>query len=113
MKEAFNHDRRGGGSRPTVPPFHSVEIQIPTLFALYHFRLWNISSKGMCLLVRDDSKVLSHIAVGDVMEMRYFSSEDREPPEKLNTRVRHITKENQGRYRGHHLVGLEIMECDK
>ena len=96
--------------RTELEEYHSVEFKIPDLGSLYQFKVWNISSKGMCLLVREDSDVVKHIEVGNVMDMKCYRTDFSLPPENLKIRIKHITKEDLGRFKGHYLVGLLILE---
>jgi len=101
--------RRSEQRRP-VDRFHSVELNIGTLQMIYQFKIWNISLKGMCILIRHDSVVLDHLRVGDILQMKYHPMESGRPGELLRTQIQHITKEEQGRFKGHFLVGLSILE---
>ena len=99
-------------SEPRTEPekYHSVEFQIADLDLLYQFKLWNMSSKGMCLLVRDDSDVLKYLEVGNVLDMKFYTTDFTLPPENLKIQIKHITKDDQGRFKGHYLVGLLVLE---
>ena len=66
----------------------------------------------MCVLVREGSDVLKHIKEGDVVNMRYYKPDSPNPTENLKTEIKHITKDENGRFRGHYLVGLSILESD-
>ena len=99
--------------RTELEEYHSVEFEIPDLNALYQFKVWNISSKGMCLLVREDSDVLKYIEVGNAMDMKCYKTDSSLPPENLNIEIKHITKQDTGRFKGHYLVGLLILENQK
>ena len=90
--------------------YHSVEFKIPESNCLYQFKIWNVSSKGSCLLVRDDSDVLKKIEVGDVFDMKFYPADLFQPPEMLKTKIIHMNPENQGRFKGHYLVGLLILK---
>ena len=96
--------------RETVDQYHSVEVDIASLDMVYQFKIWNISSKGMCILLREDSVVLNYIHVGDIMDMKYYLTESSRPAKHLKTKIQHITKEEHGRFKGHYLVGLSILE---
>lgn len=100
-------------ARTELEKYHSVEFEIADLGSLYQFKIWNISPKGMCLLVRDDSDVLKFIEVGKVVDMKCYATDFSLPPEKLKIQIKHITKEEQGRFKGHYLVGLLIIENNK
>jgi hypothetical protein len=42
--------------------------------------------------------------------MRYYGKDSKFPSKDLATAIRHITKTDQGRLKGHYLIGLEILE---
>lgn len=90
--------------------YHSIEFEIPESDCIYQFKIWDMTSKGSCLLVRNDSEVLKKIEVGDVFNMKLYPDDLSQPPEILKTIIIHITPENQGRFKGHHLVGLSILK---
>lgn len=90
--------------------FHSVEIHIPDLTSRYKFKLRDISTSGMGIIVKDDSLSLSHLRVGDIMKMLYASPSRHAVPELLKTRIEHVSKCESGRFKGHHIVGLCIIE---
>jgi hypothetical protein len=105
-----NTDKR---SEPrTIPErYHSVEISPQGLNSVYQFKVWDISQKGMCILVKEDSAVISHIHVDDVVRMKYYQEDDLQSSVVLKTKIRHITKDEEGRFKGHYLVGLSILEA--
>ena len=63
----------------------------------------------MCILVKDGSDVLKHIEVGDTIEMTYYLADTQGVHETLNTQIKHITKNDDGRFEGHFMVGLAIL----
>ena len=104
-----NVEEKRAEPRTELEKYHSVEFKVTELGYLYQFKIWNMSSKGMCLLVREDSAILNDLEVGKVLNMKYHTTDFSVPPEELKTEIKHITKEDQGRYKGHHLVGLLIL----
>jgi hypothetical protein len=104
-----NPDKR---SEKRQPPdkYYSVQFSLKNLASIYQFRIWDTSPHGLCILVNDDSDVLSHMKVGDVIEMKYYVSEKPGTTEDLKTEVRHITKQEEGRFKGHCFVGLLILD---
>lgn len=88
--------------------YYSVQFTTQGLASFYQFKLWNISPKGMCILVKEGSNVLEHIKVGDSIEMTYFLTDSQGAHENMNTQIKHITKNDKGRFQGHYLVGLAI-----
>ena len=90
--------------------FHSVEFSVRGIDIPYQFRIWDMSSACMYVLVNEYSDILPRLKVGDTLKMKYYSTDSVYRPECLKTAIRHITKNDQGRFKGHYLVGLEILE---
>jgi hypothetical protein len=42
--------------------------------------------------------------------MKYYRKDPAKPVEFLKTEIRHISKDDDGRFKGHFLVGVEILE---
>ena len=95
--------------RRTPEQYYAVEFSIEGLELPYQFRIWNIASKSMCVLVKEGSDILSRLRVGDKLNMKYYAGGAVAEPEYRTTAIRHITKSEDGRFRGHYLVGLEIL----
>ncbi len=90
--------------------FYSVEIHLPELTRRYKFKLRDISTSGMGIIVKDDSLSLSRLKVGNIMEMLYAPPSRTGETELLKTRIEHVSKCESGRYKGHHIVGFSIIE---
>jgi hypothetical protein len=95
--------------RNIVDRFYSVEFALKGIDFVYQFKIWNMSSKGMCVLIKEDSDVLKHLKAGDIIDMKYYSSDSLETVQHLQTEIRHITRDDEGRFKGHCLVGLSIL----
>lgn len=89
--------------------YYSAEFSINGLGAAYQFRLRNTDSIPMCVLVREDSNIVPWLKVGDVFDVKYYTADATHSPAFLSTEIRDITKDDQGRFKGHYLVGLEIL----
>ena len=89
--------------------YHSVEFSIKGIELPYQFRIWNTADMSMCVLVKEDSAILSRLKEGDTLDMKFYSGESGYPTDALKTTIRHISKD-EGRFRGHYLVALEILE---
>jgi len=109
--ESLPQNELGRRSEPREPVdrYHSVELTVSPNRIIYQFRIWNVSQKGMCILLKKDSAAFDHIHVGDIIEMKYYPTESARPTEFFNTKIQHITKEDTGRFKGHYLVGLLIL----
>jgi hypothetical protein len=94
--------------RKTDEPMRSVELKLPSL-PIYLFKVKDTSQNGFCLLVKEDSDILNHIHVGQVLNIRSNSEDKLEPAEILLSEIKHITKKGKGSYKGHLLVGLKIL----
>ncbi len=86
--------------------YYSVQFSKPELEAVYQYKIRNISKKGMCILVREDSEVMNHLQVGDILDMQFYPLDKTNPVELSKTEIKHITKDDQARFKGHFLVGL-------
>ncbi len=105
-----DQDNNRSDPRELVDQYYSVEFSIQGLELVYQFKIWNLSQKGMCVLVREDSAILEHVKVGERLKMKYYPTDLLGPVEHLETEVRHITKDDEGRFKGHYMLGLLILE---
>ena len=103
-------DDKRAEPRTKVDEYYSVELSTGNFDLVRHFRIWDLSSKGMCLVVKSDSELIEHLKVGNVMNMKYYKSDARKPPATLKTEIKHITEDSEGRFKGHHLIGLAVQE---
>ncbi len=90
--------------------FHSVELSIGGMPYCYQFKLRDRSESGMCVLVQEESEIMPHLNIGDVLDVKYWPSDKAAPPEHLKTQIRHITKTQANSSAGHYYVGLMVME---
>lgn len=113
MEQATPNDPETGNRqepRKIVDKYYSVEFSIEALEPVYQFRIWNLSEKGMCVLVREDSAVLHYLQKGKIFKMKYYPTDFPGQVEQLETEVRHVSKDDKGRFKGHFMVGLAILE---
>jgi len=96
--------------RQIVDRYFSVEFSVPGLDLVYQFKLWDISEKGMCILIREDSDVIPRLKEGDTISMDYQYENDPAGRDRIDTEVIHITPCHDGKYRGHCMVGLRILK---
>lgn len=110
-KKQRNKDiERRSEPRTIVDRFSSVEFSMNDLIPSYIFKIRDLSSLGMGIMVKEGSGILEHLKVGDIFNLKYNPSDKLILPEYLRTEVRHITKNYQGKYEGHYLIGLSILE---
>jgi hypothetical protein len=77
---------------------------------IYQFRVRDVSSDGAGILIKEDSKFLSMIEVGQIVDTEFISPEGTDPAGNFRAEIRHITEPNEGKNKGHYLVGLKILE---
>ena len=96
--------------RTTLERYYSVEFKLKQTGTLYHFKLRDLSLRGLGILVNEESAVLEHLAVNDILNMKYYPPDASTSAEFLKTKIIHITKKEQGSFKGHFLIGLLIIE---
>ncbi len=112
MKDVKGSQNSGGYTvegKGNGDSYHSVEFSINGIELPYQFKIWNTANMSMCVLVKEDSAILPRIKVGDILDMKFYSGESDYPTNSIKTTIRHISKD-EGRFRGHYLVALEILE---
>ena len=91
-------------------PYSSVEISDQEFSFCYQFKLWNMAPKDVCILVKEDSQILPQLRKGDTLNMKYYLDEEPCSVESHKTAIRNVTKDDQGRFKGHYVVQLEILD---
>ena len=107
---ADNPTERRSEPRSIIDRYYSVEFSIRDSAYVYQFKIWDISPKGICVLVKEDSDLLNHLKVGDILDLKYYTTDSSKPTEYLKTEIKHITKDDTGRFKELYLVGLSISE---
>ncbi len=107
---ANDFEEKRAEQRTVVDQYYSVDFSVGTESLLYQFKIWNLSSKGMCLLVKEDSAAMNHINIGDIVKMKYYKADASNPGKYLNTKIIHISKDEEGRFKGHHVIGIQILD---
>ena len=90
--------------------YHSVEVSIHGLDYLYQFKIRNISSESMNVIVRENSGILNELEVGKRFTMKYYTDDFARSTDSLDTEIIHITRADEGRFKGHYIVGLSIVK---
>jgi len=90
--------------------FYSVEFLIQELQMLYQFKIRNSSAEPMFIVVREDSALLEQLKVGTVFKSKYYSTDSLCPTLDVETRIKQIARGEQGRFKGHYLIELAIIE---
>ena len=102
-------DRRSE-PRSIADRYYSVELSPPGLGMSYQFKIWNISEKGICIIVGKDSEILNSLKVGETYSMKYHPNNLEKSVNEFDTQLVHITKAPEERFKNHFMVGLRIIE---
>ena len=100
---------RRTNSRRILPRNYRIEIKLIGE-PIYQFRVQDVSPTGAGILIKEDSKFLSLIEVGQIVESDFISPDGTDPNGNYRAEIRHITKPNKEKNKGHYLVGLSILE---
>jgi hypothetical protein len=103
-----NSTGRISESKSILKKYYSVQFHLNGMDEAYLFKLRNIPSKGLCILVKEDSPVLNKLKIGDILNMEYNPPESSDSPKLLKTQV--ASKISYHRSTGHSLVGLSIID---
>ncbi len=88
---------------------HMVEF-VFTGFPVYQLKAKDISETGIGVIVKPDSKFMTLIKVGQEVSIRLITPpESRHKPGRYKTRISHITSLEEGKFKGHKLVALELI----
>jgi len=64
----------------------------------------------MGILVKNNSAILNHLNVGEIMDLKYHAPDGPKAAECLKTEIKQVTKDDEGRFKGHHVIGLSIID---
>ncbi len=102
--------RRSVATGTRANPYYSVEFSFKEIVAAYQFKVWNTKSGHKCIIVREDSNVMSLMKVGDILHLKYNFKNSPHLSEYQKTIIRFVMKKDKGRFKGHYLVGLDIVK---
>ncbi|MFC1823372.1 hypothetical protein ACFL9T_11740 [Thermodesulfobacteriota bacterium] len=94
------------GEKPN--PHYSVEFSSEGRKTVHQFRVRDTSAYK-CVIVREDSSILSQMKVGDILTLKFNFNNSPHLSEYLKTAIRFINKQDEGRFKGHYLVAFEIL----
>jgi len=107
-KDSIFAEKRIKPRRPALSE-HMVVFSFPGV-PLYQLKAKEISETGIGVIVKPDSKFLSLIEIGQEMNIELLTpQESRHIQGFYSARIAHITTLEEGRFKGHKLVGLELI----
>ena len=96
---------------PATENFYSVEIRVDKAEFMYQFKIWKTSTAPIFVLVKQESDIINWLHPGDVFPMTYYSNNTGRPKQhRLPTQILNINRQDDGRFRGHYVVTLGIVE---
>jgi len=88
--------------------YYSAEFKLNCPRILYQFKIRKSNSEPMFAVVQEGSKALDNIKEGDVINMRYYHLDKSMPAERIDTKIKYITKDGSMGFKNHYVVGLDI-----
>lgn len=108
MRYEMNHQCRI--PPPATKRFFSVEFTVGDSAPSYLFKLRSTESKPMFVLIKENSEILDQLEEGRTLTLKFHSHDTASPIEYLEARITEISPDNYGRFKGHYLVGLSIVQ---
>jgi hypothetical protein len=100
-------DKRTEGRNATSPDCNAV-VRISGI-PIHQFKLKDISRNGTCFLVAEESSILRHLHAGMEIEIQFHLADSEAPSEFHRSEIMHITRANQGQFKGYCFVGVRIV----
>ena len=109
MEKALQNERRAAPRYPASSE-HMVEFGIPGAL-IYQLKCQDVSERGAGVIVKPDSKFLDLIKVDQQLKVKLLSPGGSQPSQGIyQIRIAHITESTEGRFKGHVVVGLELLQ---
>jgi len=107
-RDSISAEKRIATRRPALSE-HMVVFSFPGA-PLYQLKAKEISENGIGVIVKPESKFLSLVKIGQEMNIELLTpQESRHIQGFYSARIAHITTLEEGRFKGHKLVGLELI----
>jgi hypothetical protein len=101
-------EERRSENRQDAKDCYRAEVKLVGV-PIYELRLKDLSSKGACILLQDNSSLLDHLQIGQSLTVKYFFEDRLKPSEMFQAEVKHITEIEEGRFKGYCSAGLSIL----
>ena len=95
---------------PGIDSFYSVEFQVEKAEFMYQFKIWKIPAAPNFVLIKEGSDIINWIHPGDILSMTYYSDDRARQKQQLPTQILNVMRQDVGRFRGHYMVTLGIIE---
>ena len=109
MEKSSQSERRSAPRSPAASE-HMVEFGIPGAL-IYQLKCQDLSEGGAGVIVKSDSKFLDLIKVDHQLKAKLLSFGGPQPSQGIyQSRIAHITESNDGKFKGHVVVGIELRQ---
>ena len=113
MKQPGQPPDRRIEPRVTKLSNHRVEFKF-TGVPVYQLIVRDLSANGAGIVARPDSKILNMIRIGQELDVKLISFAGATGPSgHYRSRIEHISELKEGRFRGHMVVGLSLLNKAK
>ena len=77
---------------------------------VYEVKIRDLSAKGSCVLVKEDSLLINYLKTGQNIMVKYYLENRDKTGKVFEATVKYVTMVEEGQFKGHYLVGLEILK---
>ena len=111
IKCSFSYEMNEKKADPEIlrDQFYSVEFPVNGDKYNYQCKLRKNGCESIFVLVKENSVILNGLTVGNILKMKYYRTDSADPPESFDTEIKYITKDDSGKFKGHYLMGLDIL----
>ena len=106
MKQPGQASDRRQEPRSSKLSNHRAELKFIGV-PIYQLKVRDFSAKGAGIVVRADSNVLKMIQVGQELDVKMIPGTA--SPGYQRSKVAHVTELKEGRFRGHMVIGISIL----
>ncbi len=99
--------------RTLIDKYYSVQFSLNQKVPIYQFRLKDISSFGLCIVIKKGSPVLEKIHKDEKLDMTFCAADSPTERAQYKTKIVHITPDKSGKYKNHVLMGFAIVDEDQ
>jgi hypothetical protein len=107
-KNSISAEKRTNPRYPALSE-HMVVFAFPSA-PLYQLKVKDISETGIGVIVKPESKFLDLIEIGQEMQLELLAPQESQHMQGFyEARIAHITALEEGKFKGHKLIGLELI----
>ena len=87
-----------------------AEIKISSDDLGYQFKLRQINDDQGCFFVNNNSSILRLLAVGSVLDMKYWTADKVRRVKSVRAEINNISEQNHEPFKGHYKVSFSILK---